>query len=174
MRNTNIINRNSELVYRTDINEYGGAIYCDLECFKKVIGTCTLYIPNQLARDEGLSFYFDAIDPVASIHYNKIVELDKNKKDFFDKHKFVYLTDVYVEPEYRNMGAGSDILDQIKEYLSLIGIEHLILVSAIYKDNKSQSKVDNFYYKNDFRLVIDAGLNGKLMYFHVTNEKISM
>lgn len=174
MRN-DIINKNLELVYRNDINEYGGAIYCDLKCFNKIIGYCTLYIPNQNARDEGLSFYFDAVDPIAAIHYDKVIESDYSRKTFFDKQRFVYLTDMYVEPKYRNMGIGSSIITKIKEYLLFIlEIEHLFLVSAIYKDNKNQSKVDNFYYKNKFKSATNEGLSGKLMYFHVTSDNMSL
>lgn len=161
----------SETVFRTQTGEFDTLIRCSLEYGGKKIGKCNIYVPTQMVYDEGIGMFFDEIEEVAIVHYNDIekskAKMKRMIKNIIDNERFVYLTSMYVEPEYRNIGVGSLFLDNIVEYLEMSSIENLLLTSGIYEDNDDQNKIDNFYLKYGFDIVNDAGEDGKLMYFKV-------
>lgn len=129
------------------------------------LGNCRVYLIHERDEDCPLGWYFDGIEEVAYIHYNEYLKNNKKFNKIISTSRCAYLTGMYVNKEFRSLGIGKELMDAVELKLASLDIEHLLLVSAIYRDNEDVNKVDNFYLKNNFKLLYDSkSSDGKLFY----------
>ena len=143
-------------------------IYVQLTLFGEQIGRCKLYtIERKTLSDEDLLWFFDDLEAVASENFYDILT-NKNQKilNRLKNRRFVYLTDMYIEPKYRNKGVGTIFIEDIENMLKFMRIKDVYLVSAMYEDNDIPYRNESFYLRNKFIIINDSGNinDGKMMY----------
>lgn len=81
-------------------------------------------------------------------------------------NSFVYLTHLYIDEEYRNLGIGTLFIKNIEDLLLFMNIKNIYLVSATYEDNEDPYRNESFYFRNNFKIIHDFNdvECGKLMY----------
>lgn len=151
----------SEIIFRIDL------LFRD-----KRIGKCTLHALNDEVLfdcedvEKTLYWFFDDIEAVASNNFSDICQNNELLFNDMLTYRFVYLTGMFIEPEYRNKGVGSIFIQSIEEMLRFMRINRIFLVSAMYKDNDTPYRNESFYIKNGFNIINNSGdiYDGKMMY----------
>lgn len=151
----------SEIIFRIDLLFRG-----------ERIGKCTLHALNDEVlfdcedAENTLYWFFDDIEAVASNNFSDICQKNELLLNEMLTYRFVYLTGMFIEPEYRNKGVGSIFIQSIEEMLRFMRINRIFLVSAMYKDNDTPYRNESFYIKNGFNIINNSGdiYDGKMMY----------
>lgn len=154
---------NIQWIYFGDIVELKLSLNLD----NKNIGRCSLYILDKKNKsDEELFYFFDEIEQVAVDNFIDIAEHNPKILSNMKTKRFVYLTNLYIDKEYRNKGIGSLFMNDVQNIIRFINIKEMYLVSDTYEDNNEPHRNESFYFKNKFKVINDSKDDsyGKMMY----------
>ncbi len=116
---------------------------------------------NVLANEENRKLWIEVISNLLARDRSSIAIAELNNKivgysvfnlnasePFKVKERWCYISDLYVEKEYRRKGIGSELIKYIEEQAKQRDVKKIRLI--IWKENEPAME---FYRKNDFKIV---------------------